>query len=332
MKCHHVQATSTPLARQHFGIESIADGCCLLLIQERKPRKQKSKDDSWRPMSQQELLAEAARTEVWQMRGLGKRPNNNQAFQASCNTYKSVLACPWSISDRVTNAPCCCRAADRKHCLVKAADGHGGGDQAQGCAGKEAVSGSKREVPFVESQRCRARECFQRQWSSLSCRHLCAWSASLLACPCAASRITKHAPLLLLSQTSLRVCNMQYPPLWLRRMRAPQPPPQPRCLVTGQAAQYRDPQSGQPYSSLAAFKRLRPQYGDATPGAPKAHVPPPRLPGQVSAVARGEQSNRSKQVRKQLWVRNQGQPQLLGQLASSMSLSCCVLVGAARTG
>ena len=65
MKCHHVQATSTPLARQHFGIESIGDGCCLLLIQERKPRKQKSKDDSWRPMSQQELLAEAARTEVW---------------------------------------------------------------------------------------------------------------------------------------------------------------------------------------------------------------------------------------------------------------------------
>lgn len=124
---------------------------------------------------------------------------------------------------------------------------------------------------------------------------------------------------------------MQYPPLWLRRMRAPQPPPQPRCLVTGQAAQYRDPQSGQPYSSLAAFKRLKPQYGDTTPGAPRAHVPPPRMPGQVSAVARGEQSNRSKQVRKQLWVRNQGQP-LLGQLASSMSLSWFVLLGAARTG
>lgn len=32
--------------------------------QEQRPRKRKAKDDGWRPMTQQELLADAARTEV----------------------------------------------------------------------------------------------------------------------------------------------------------------------------------------------------------------------------------------------------------------------------
>ena len=64
-------------------------------------------------------------------------------------------------------------------------------------------------------------------------------------------------PLLLPSQTSLRVLNMHYPPQWLRRMRAPPPAPRPLCLVSGLPARYRDPHTGQFFASAGALRRLR---------------------------------------------------------------------------
>eukprot|EP00286_Rhodomonas_abbreviata_P007180 CAMPEP_0181338866 /NCGR_PEP_ID=MMETSP1101-20121128/28894_1 /TAXON_ID=46948 /ORGANISM="Rhodomonas abbreviata, Strain Caron Lab Isolate" /LENGTH=86 /DNA_ID=CAMNT_0023449683 /DNA_START=1 /DNA_END=261 /DNA_ORIENTATION=- len=39
--------------------------------------------------------------------------------------------------------------------------------------------------------------------------------------------------------------------------KAPDPPAKMMCAVTGQPAKYRDPLTGQPFATLAAFKQLR---------------------------------------------------------------------------
>ncbi|GAX76865.1 hypothetical protein CEUSTIGMA_g4311.t1 [Chlamydomonas eustigma] len=134
-------------------------------VQEHKPRKRKNKDDNWRPMTQQELLADAARTEMENMASL-----------------KLLLAMEEETKRRATVV--------KKHYtgpIIKLQS--------------TKVNGSER--------------------------------------------------------TSLKVCNMHYPPLWLRRMRAPPPAPQPVCPVTGLPAKYKDPRTGQPFANAAAQQRLR---------------------------------------------------------------------------
>jgi len=39
--------------------------------------------------------------------------------------------------------------------------------------------------------------------------------------------------------------------------KAPQPPAQVRCVITGLPARYRDPQTGTPYATLDAFRTIR---------------------------------------------------------------------------
>ena len=42
--------------------------------------------------------------------------------------------------------------------------------------------------------------------------------------------------------------------------KASPPPEKPRCVVTGLVAKYRDPKTGKPYATIAAFKKLRPDF------------------------------------------------------------------------
>jgi hypothetical protein len=50
---------------------------------------------------------------------------------------------------------------------------------------------------------------------------------------------------------------MQYPPMWLRRFRALPPPAKAMCGATGQPAKYKDPGSGTPYASAAAYRQIK---------------------------------------------------------------------------
>ncbi len=69
---------------------------------------------------------------------------------------------------------------------------------------------------------------------------------------------------------------MHYPPLWLRRWKAPQPQPPAACAaVPGALARYRDPQTKVPFSSAAAFRRIRGLPQLRVPLKPPAPPPPP---------------------------------------------------------
>jgi hypothetical protein len=81
---------------------------------------------------------------------------------------------------------------------------------------------------------------------------------------------------------TLQPLNCKMLPRLLRPRRAPLPPPQAVCAATGQRARYRDPVTGQCSASLEAFQQLRLRSGKALP------VPPPRMlapqvAGQLSA-------------------------------------------------
>ncbi|KAL0033675.1 hypothetical protein WJX77_000176 [Trebouxia sp. C0004] len=56
--------------------------------------------------------------------------------------------------------------------------------------------------------------------------------------------------------TMVEVVNMPPPPHMLP-MKAPKPPAQLRCAITGKAARYRDPVSGYGYADLGAYKELK---------------------------------------------------------------------------
>jgi len=66
---------------------------------------------------------------------------------------------------------------------------------------------------------------------------------------------------------SYEICNMPYPPMWLRRFRALPPPPLQKCAITGMPARYRDPATGRVYANPAAFRRLHPER-QVTPTQP----------------------------------------------------------------
>ena len=64
-----------------------------------------------------------------------------------------------------------------------------------------------------------------------------------------------------------------------------------KCVVTGEPARYRDPVTGQPYATLAAFKILRQRFVEQVrpPRVPPCHVrvaPRGRLLGADFALAR----------------------------------------------
>ena len=46
-------------------------------------------------------------------------------------------------------------------------------------------------------------------------------------------------------------------PAELQAQKAPPPPQQPTCVITGLPARYRDPQTRLPYANAAAFKELQ---------------------------------------------------------------------------
>ncbi|KAF5840070.1 hypothetical protein DUNSADRAFT_17805 [Dunaliella salina] len=66
---------------------------------------------------------------------------------------------------------------------------------------------------------------------------------------------------------SYEICNMPYPPMWLRRFRALPPPAVHKCAITGMPARYRDPATGRAYANPAAFRRLHPER-QVTPTQP----------------------------------------------------------------
>ncbi|KIY98314.1 hypothetical protein MNEG_9649, partial [Monoraphidium neglectum] len=63
------------------------------------------------------------------------------------------------------------------------------------------------------------------------------------------------------SVTTLQWANMRAPPPWLRSQHAPAPPAPPVCPITGAPARYRDPATGQFYANAAAFAELRARAG-----------------------------------------------------------------------
>ena len=83
-------------------------------------------------------------------------------------------------------------------------------------------------------------------------------------------------------RSTLQCLNMKAPPAWLRSQRAPPPPRQPRCSITGRPARYCDPATGQYYADAAAFAEIRRRMGLPLP-APR---PPPPAP--LAAAAEGE--------------------------------------------
>eukprot|EP00803_Ostreobium_quekettii_P007010 evm.model.scf_65.17 EVM.evm.TU.scf_65.17 scf_65:124137-128253(-) len=60
-----------------------------------------------------------------------------------------------------------------------------------------------------------------------------------------------------LEKTTVELCNMQHVPSWLEPQVAPKPAKRSVCAVTGLPAKYRDPLTGIPYATPAAFKILR---------------------------------------------------------------------------
>ncbi|KAG1652588.1 hypothetical protein FOA52_007920 [Chlamydomonas sp. UWO 241] len=168
----HLQAFDAPSLRRST-VSKTTEGAQARRKQDAKPKKAptKKKDDGWRPMTQQELLAEAARTEV-----------ENTA------SLKLLLA----------------REEETKR--------------------KAMFTKKNYQGPLVKYHSKKEK---------------------------AADGVTDTA------QMTLRVCNMHYPPPWLRRMRAPPPPPIPHCSVSGLPAKYRDPITRAPYAHLGALRRMR---------------------------------------------------------------------------
>eukprot|EP00878_Enallax_costatus_P006378 GHUV01006689.1.p1 GENE.GHUV01006689.1~~GHUV01006689.1.p1 ORF type:complete len:528 (+),score=242.14 GHUV01006689.1:123-1706(+) len=64
--------------------------------------------------------------------------------------------------------------------------------------------------------------------------------------------------------TTLQCCGMR-PPKWLQPQRARPPPGKPLCAITGVVARYRDPMTGYPYATVAAFRELRRRLGQPVP-------------------------------------------------------------------
>jgi vacuolar protein sorting-associated protein 72 len=81
--------------------------------------------------------------------------------------------------------------------------------------------------------------------------------------------------------STLQCLNMKAPPLWLRPQRPSAPPRQPRCSITGRPARYCDPATGQYYADSAAFAEIRRRMGLPLPAA----RPPPPAP--IAATAGG---------------------------------------------
>lgn len=70
--------------------------------------------------------------------------------------------------------------------------------------------------------------------------------------------------------TTLEVRNMQPPP-YLQPQKAPPPPAQPACAVSGKPARYRDPATGLAYADLAAYREIKARtQGKGAPGAAAA--------------------------------------------------------------
>lgn len=88
--------------------------------------------------------------------------------------------------------------------------------------------------------------------------------------------------------------NLNYPPVWLRRWKAPRPNPPLLCEITKAPARYRDPFTGMGFSSVPTFKRLR-----GIPAAPvPAPSPAPALPARggfnaVTCLVPGESERQS---------------------------------------
>ena len=100
---------------------------------------------------------------------------------------------------------------------------------------------------------------------------------------------------------------MSHPPVWLRKQRPLLLPIEPKCLVTGQSAKYREPRTGQPYASVSAFARIRgAQQGlplpPLVPQPAGVHTGPalPPSPPFVAVVDRGKEGGRSGQLRTEL--------------------------------
>ncbi|KAL6745330.1 YL1 nuclear protein-domain-containing protein, partial [Haematococcus lacustris] len=77
------------------------------------------------------------------------------------------------------------------------------------------------------------------------------------------------------------ICNMHYPPVWLRCFRAQPPAPPPLCAVSGLPAKYRDPQGSHPYRDIPTFRQLRglPPLPPGLPTPCPTPAAPPGLPG-----------------------------------------------------
>lgn len=189
-------------------------------IQEKRPRVKKPLREGWRPMTQQELLADAARTEIENSASLKLLLAMEEETKRKAAVVKKKFQGPLVKLHSKT---------------ITVAERGGGGGLAAGREGGD-EGGVKEE------------------------------------------------------KAEYRVCNMNHPPPWLRRQRAPPPTHHPRCLVTGLPAKYRDPRTGQPYATPGAFARLR----GAQIGMPFAPPPPPplsSLPPTLAAAATGPLSS-----------------------------------------
>lgn len=77
-----------------------------------------------------------------------------------------------------------------------------------------------------------------------------------VALRCAVLAADQTQSVLHVLQTMVEVVNMLPPPYMLPQ-KAPKPPAQLRCAVTGRPAKYRDPSSGYGYADLDAYKELK---------------------------------------------------------------------------
>uniref|UniRef100_A0A7S0X1N8 Vps72/YL1 C-terminal domain-containing protein n=1 Tax=Chlamydomonas leiostraca TaxID=1034604 RepID=A0A7S0X1N8_9CHLO len=265
-----------------------------------KPRRAKAtRGAEWRPMSQAELLAEAARTEVENMTSLKVMLAMEEEIKKRAVIIKHKYLGP-IVKFRSTRRPLPGQAL-HQDAQQAAADGAAAGEAAAAGAGqkdgaaaepskgqqapgdKAAGAGKDGDTEMADADKAGSKGGSPSKDAAAGDKAAGEGEGGdKAAAPAGAEggkpeegKKKKVDDLDYEALAFFEMVNMHYPPMWLRSYRKLPPPAPAMCPVTHQPAMYRDPKTGTPFASAAAYRKLH--------GLPPA--PPPAVPAQAATAA-----------------------------------------------